>query len=284
MRCASALLAVRRLRASRKSSGRREIASSPSAPRNGDYPGLDLRIKSFCKQLREAGAILICLVSLVPWLNRPAAGSPLAWHNDFPSIFIIVLKKSISPEGVDIVDPAPNENRSLSVSYRSEISIANWSPHNFGIPCGSWRDHRCPSTISRMKNRVLSVKNICQSPTSKGIGGCLTKILYCCADFEVVFPGSRDHQFNPPISYEYISAQLPFGMALAGLPKQMSGEPETASKKRGNDCRNSNDPIMPECFEYAGHRYNKHYMWRGTFVVLIIGAIFCGFYYAGWDA
>lgn len=71
--------------------------------------------------------------------------------------------------------------------------------------------------------------------------------------------------------------------AFSGPPQLSSRPIESAGEERSNDCGNSDDPIMPQCFEYAGHRYNRNHVYRGAFVVLIMSAVLCGFYYAGRD-
>jgi hypothetical protein len=44
---------------------------------------------------------------------------------------------------------------------------------------------------------------------------------------------------------------------VSGSQQPPSGPPESGSKKRNDDCGSSSEPLMPDCFEYAGHRYNK---------------------------
>jgi hypothetical protein len=52
-------------------------------------------------------------------------------------------------------------------------------------------------------------------------------------------------------------------------------DPENSrSEDRCNDRGKRGDPIMPDCFEYPGERFNEEDMLRGAFVVAIIGWIY----------
>jgi hypothetical protein len=50
------------------------------------------------------------------------------------------------------------------------------------------------------------------------------------------------------------------------FPQLVSGPPQSKSKERSGYCGDSNEPLVSDCFEYAGHHYKKKYVERGAFI------------------
>lgn len=198
----------------------------------GDYPGLDLRGRSFYRWARQAGAVIAILASFVTY---GADGHGLPINAATPTFHQIKRHGLTIPECVFVGDVAGKIDRFYSFLEISDF-IAGQSAVFFGNgdrtsrtqielrhrPDGTWNDY-CTCRVRA---------NVGGGGTDKLISGRLTEVLNFASQGD---PAAVKQPNNSRLFDENISAQLPFG-GLLGAFDQLAGSPREKDRSDSQNC------------------------------------------------